>query len=255
MSAPQTPAEQRRLVPEGYRVLVVGGSSGIGRTLVAALARDGARVVSGDLPGAPDPAPDLSDLVRHTDLDIGDEDGVGTAVGSAVDWLGGLDAVVNCAGILGRVLPAAEEPLDQFHRLIRVNLVGAFLLSRAVLPIMADAGYGRLLHLASIAGKEGNPQMTGYSASKAGVIGMVKALAKEYAGTGVTINAIAPASIETPMIAEMTPERRDVQRSLVPMGRFGTATEAATLIRFLISPEASFSTGFVHDLSGGRASY
>lgn len=116
-------------------------------------------------------------------------------------------------------------------------------------------GYGRIIHIASIAGKEGNPQMAAYSASKAGVIGLVKAVGKEYAASGVTVNAIAPASIETPLIQAMDPERRDVQKSLIPMGRFGTAEEIAGIVSFIASDDASSTTGFVFDASGGRADY
>jgi NAD(P)-dependent dehydrogenase (short-subunit alcohol dehydrogenase family) len=252
---PQTIAERPAGSIAGYRVLVVGASSGIGRAVVDLLAESGATVAACDLPGATWPTDEPGESVTRFPIDVTDVESVEAAVRSAVADLGGLDAVVNCAGFLGSVVPAAEEPMEQIERLLRVNLLGAFAVSRAVLPVMAANGFGRLVHVASMAGKDGNPQMTGYSASKAGVIGMVKALGKEYADTGVTVNAIAPASIETPLIAGMTPERQEVQRRLVPMGRFGTPAEAAALIRYVISPEASFTTGFVHDLSGGRATY
>jgi len=237
----------------GYRAIVIGAASGIGRAVVDLLTDCGAAVAACDLPGASWTG-DASDVGRFP-IDVTSTLSVEAAVRDAVAHLDGLDAVVNCAGILGSVRPAIEEPYEQFERLLQVNLLGAFAVSRAVLPIMVANGFGRLVHVASMAGKDGNPQMAGYSASKAGVIGMVKALGKEYADSGVTINAIAPAGIDTPMIAALTPERQEVQRQLVPMGRFGTAGEAAALIRYVISPEASFTTGFVYDLSGGRASY
>jgi 3-oxoacyl-[acyl-carrier protein] reductase len=237
----------------GYRAIVVGAASGIGRAVTELLTDCGAAVAACDLPGA-SWADDASGVARFP-IDVTSTHSVEAAVRDAVAHLDGIDAVVNCAGILGSVRPAVEEPYEQFERLLRVNLLGAFAVTRAVLPIMIANGFGRLVHVASMAGKDGNAQMAGYSASKAGVIGMVKALGKEYADSGVTINAIAPAGIDTPMIAGLTPERQEVQRQLVPMGRFGTAGEAAALIRYVISPEASFTTGFVYDLSGGRASY
>jgi 2-dehydro-3-deoxy-L-rhamnonate dehydrogenase (NAD+) len=237
------------------KVMVVGASSGIGRAVVELLAADGVRVAACDLPDAHWPTDRPAARVSRFDLDVTDVHSVHTAVAAAIETLDGLDAVVNCAGVLGSVLPGADEPVEQFERLLRINLVGAFTISQAVLPVMAGRGFGRLVHIASMAGKDGNPRMTGYSASKAGLIGMVKALGKEYAKTGVTVNAIAPASIETPLIAGMTPQRQETQRRLVPMGRFGTPAEAAALIRFVISPDASFTTGFVYDLSGGRATY
>jgi 3-oxoacyl-[acyl-carrier protein] reductase len=255
LSNPRTTAEHQVGSIHGYRALVVGASSGIGRAVVKLLAECGAAVVAGDLPGASWPTDATDRSVLRVPVDVTDVAGVELAVHDAIAELDGIDAVVNCAGILGGVVPGAEEPLEQFERLLRVNLLGAFAISRTVLPTMAANGFGRLVHIASMAGKDGNPQMVGYSASKAGVIGMVKALGREYAGTGVTVNAIAPAGIDTPMIAGMTPERQEVQRRLVPMGRFGRPEEAAALIRYVISPEASFTTGFVYDLSGGRATY
>src|SRR5690606_31665265 len=130
-----------------------------------------------------------------------------------------------------------------------------FAVTRTALAHLVPQGFGRIIHIASIAGKEGNPQMAAYSASKAGVIGMVKAIGREYAASGVTVNAIAPASIDTPLIQGMTAERREVQKSLIPMGRFGTAEEIAGLVAYIASPDSSFTTGFVFDASGGRATY
>lgn len=253
MTDPRAVAECQVGSVLGYRAIVVGAASGIGRAVAELLTDCGAAVAACDLPGA-SWAGDTSGVARFP-IDVTSTQSVDAAVRAAVAHLDGLDAVVNCAGILGSVRPAIEEPYEQFERLLQVNLLGAFAVTRAVLPIMVANGFGRLVHVASMAGKDGNAQMAGYSASKAGVIGMVKALGKEYADSGVTINAIAPAGIDTPMIAGLTPERQEVQRQLVPMGRFGTAGEAAALIRYVISPEASFTTGFVYDLSGGRASY
>lgn len=233
------------------RCLVVGAASGIGQATTDRLGRHGNRVVTADLPSAHwpnshSPQPQLS-------VDIGDSHSVREAVEQAASRLGGLDVVINTAGILGKVQPSSQETLEEFDRLIRVNLTGAFALSKAVLPLMARNGFGRLIHFSSTAGKEGVPGMAGYSASKAGVTGLVKALAKEYATTGVTINAIAPGKIDTPLIGGKPPTAEDLQR--IPMGRLGTAEEAAALVEYIASPEASYTTGFVFDLSGGRAVY
>lgn len=238
-----------------HRAVVIGASSGMGAATVPVLRAAGARVAAFDLrstvwPEAVTEAAELTGVV-----DVTDETTLEDAFALTREVLGGVDAVVNCAGILGAVVPGVEETVGDLQRLLNINLLGAFAVSRQALPQMIEQGYGRIVHVASIAGKEGNPQMTGYSASKAGMIAMVKSLGKEYAATGVTVNAIAPASIETPLIQGMAPERREVQKSLIPARRFGTAEEIAHLIRFIVSPEASFTTGFVFDASGGRATY
>ncbi|MCP1412362.1 3-oxoacyl-[acyl-carrier protein] reductase [Paenarthrobacter sp. A20] len=186
-------------------------------------------------------------------MDITDNQSVQAVVAEVVARLGGLDVVVNTAGILGKIQPSSEESVEEFDLLLRVNLTGAFALSKAVLPVMAENGFGRLIHFSSTAGKEGVPGMTGYSASKAGITGLVKALAKEYAAAGITINAIAPGKIDTPLLNGEAPTAEDLQK--IPMRRLGTAEEAAALVEFIASREASYTTGFVFDLSGGRAVY
>lgn len=233
------------------RCLVVGAASGIGQATADRLSRSGNVVIRADLPSSRWPGKDG----RHPQLsvDIADSQSVQDAVHQAASLLGGVDIVVNTAGILGKVQPSSEETIEEFERLVRVNLIGAFALSQAVLPIMVENGYGRLIHFSSTAGKEGVPLMAGYSASKAGITGLVKALAKEYATTGVTVNAIAPGKIDTPLISGKAPTPEDLQR--IPMGRLGTPEEAAALVEFIASPEASYTTGFVFDLSGGRAVY
>lgn len=238
------------------RCLVVGAASGIGQATAERLSRNGNRVVSADLPSAHWPSahrPGQDSPNPQLSVDIADPGSVRDTVEQAAALLGGLDVVVNTAGILGKVQPSAEETFEDFDRLVRINLTGAFVLSQAVLPHLAAGGFGRLIHFSSTAGKEGVPSMTGYSASKAGVTGLVKALAKEYATTGVTVNAIAPGKIDTPLISGKPPTAEDLQR--IPMRRLGTAEEAAALIEYIASPEASYTTGFVFDLSGGRAVY
>lgn len=250
-----SPEQTARTPLQPTTAMVIGASTGIGRGVVDLLADDGSQIAAFDLPQATWPTNEPRPQVSRFNMDVTNTTSISDGLAAATDTLGEIDAVINCAGVLGTVGPAVNETLERFEHLLRINLVGAFALSQTVLPMLAERRYGRLVHVASIAGKEGNPFMTGYSASKAGLIGMVKALGKEYAQTNVTVNAIAPASIETPLTAGMTPEQRETQRQLVPMRRFGTTTEAAELIRFIISPEASFTTGFVYDLSGGRASY
>ena len=163
---------------------------------------------------------------------------------------------MNCAGITGHTnVPGHEVDPADFELVYRVNLRGAFLLSRAVLPHMLAREYGRLLHVASIAGKEGNAGMTAYSATKAGLIGMVKSLAKDYVEHGITINALAPAVILTPMVQAMPQASIDYMTAKIPMRRCGELEEAAQLIAWIVSPACSFTTGFTFDLSGGRATY
>ncbi|RFA10875.1 SDR family oxidoreductase [Subtercola boreus] len=237
----------------GQRALVVGASSGMGATIVRQLEAAGVTVASADLASAV--WPESSTGTHRYSIDVSRRETVGAAFDAAVDDLGGLEIVVNCAGILGKVVPTLDLAVEEFERLLQINLLGAFVVTQAALAVMLPAGYGRIVHIASIAGKEGNPQMAAYSASKAGVIGMVKAVGKEYATSGVTVNAVAPASIETPLIAGMTPERQQVQKSLIPLGRFGSTAEVASLVGYIVSPGASFTTGFVYDVSGGRAVY
>ncbi|MGM7678775.1 SDR family NAD(P)-dependent oxidoreductase [Microbacterium sp. A94] len=232
--------------------IVVGASSGMGAAIVRRLVADGIEVVALDLATAQWPA-DLG--ATTSSIDVTDPEGVARAIAEASAHLAHLDIVVNCAGILGPVTPTLETDQATFSRIVGLNLGGAFAVTRAALAHLVPQGFGRIIHIASIAGKEGNPQMAAYSASKAGVIGMVKAIGREYAASGVTVNAIAPASIDTPLIQGMTAERREVQKSLIPMGRFGTAEEIAGLVAYIASPDSSFTTGFVFDASGGRATY
>ncbi|WP_159705523.1 SDR family NAD(P)-dependent oxidoreductase [Arthrobacter sp. 18067] len=239
------------LTGTGLRCLIVGAASGIGEATARRLGSNGHRVIGADLPSSRWPV--SGSTYSQLDMDITDNQSVQAVVAEVVARLGGLDVVVNTAGILGKIQPSSEESVEEFDLLLRVNLTGAFALSKAVLPVMAENGFGRLIHFSSTAGKEGVQGMTGYSASKAGIIGLVKALAKEYAAAGITINAIAPGKIDTPLLNGKAPTAEDLQK--IPMRRLGTAEEAAALVEFIASPGASYTTGFVFDLSGGRAVY
>ena len=178
------------------------------------------------------------------------------AVTALVAEWGGVDVLVNSAGITGISARKTHEiTFADFERVVRVNLFGSFLAAKAVLPGMVARRYGRILHIASIAGKDGNPGMVSYSSSKAAVIGMTKSQGKEYAESGITINALAPAVIQTPLVEAMPPEQVKANTDKIPMKRCGTLDEIAAMACFIVSPETSFTTGFTFDLSGGRAVY
>jgi 2-dehydro-3-deoxy-L-rhamnonate dehydrogenase (NAD+) len=246
---------------EGRAALVTGGASGIGAAVAERVAREGARVGLIDLNAAH--LEQQAARMRATgasvevaQADVSAEASMATAVDGLASRLGRLDILVHCAGIVGTSgVNAAEFPVDEFRRVVDINLTGAFIACQRVLPHMLRNGYGRILLIASIAGKEGNPGMAGYVASKAGMIGLVKGLGKEYAATGVTINALAPAVIATPMNAATDPAtvRQLVDR--IPMKRLGTVAEAAAIACWICSEEATFNTGAIFDLSGGRATY
>ncbi|GII22631.1 SDR family NAD(P)-dependent oxidoreductase [Planosporangium mesophilum] len=241
--------------------VVVGAAAGIGKATATLLAHRGARVacLDRDVDGARRLAASLGDQGSKAvavEMDVTDDASVAEALASAERDLGPISVLVNCAGITGATNRLSEDvDVDDFDLVYRVNLRGAFLLSRAVLPRMVAHGYGRVLHVASIAGKEGNAGMVAYSATKAGLIGMVKAQGKEYAGTGVTVNALAPAVIRTAMVDAMPEAQVRYMTDRIPMKRTGTLAEAAELICWVVSPACSFTTGFTFDMSGGRAVY
>lgn len=220
--------------------LVTGGASGIGLACATALAAAGHEVVTADLAPGADVRLDVTDAA---------------AVAAAVANLDRVDVLVNSAGVIGPAKPLAEVTDAEWAATFAVNVTGTFHLCRAVTPGMVARGWGRVVNIASIAGKEGNPGLAVYSATKAAVIGLTKALGKELATTGVLVNAVAPALIETPMSATADPATTRRLASLIPMGRLGRATEVAELVAWLGSDRCSFSTGAVHDISGGRATY
>lgn len=238
----------------GYRVAIAGAASGIGRAAAGRLLSMGCEVLGldRDESGLASLAAELPVTVRSLDL----QDAV-AARRTLSGFSGGrIDALVNCVGITGRVnTPAVDVDPAEFDLVVATNLKLAFTLSQAILPGMVERRFGRVLHVASIAGKEGNPGMAAYSASKAGLIGLVKSMAKDLAASGVTVNSLAPAVIRTPLVDALPQTTVDYMTARIPMQRCGTLDEAAAMIAWIVSPACSFCTGFTFDLTGGRATY
>jgi len=224
----------------GRKALITGGTSGIGRACAERLAADGLEVVTAALASEADVVLDVTDAAR---------------VAAVVAEVGPVDVLINSAGVLGPAKSLAQISDAEWAATFAVNVTGTFHLCRAVTPGMVERGWGRVVNLASMAGKDGNPGMSAYSATKAAVIGLTKSLGKELATTGVLVNAVAPALIETPMVTSSDPATRERLASLIPMGRLGQAAEVAELVAWLCSDRCSFSTGAVYDISGGRATY
>jgi 3-oxoacyl-[acyl-carrier protein] reductase len=222
--------------------VVTGGAQGIGAAIVERLRTSGAKVKIWDLEGA-------------ARVDVADPAQVARATRDAVAELGKLDVLVNNAGIAGRNLPTVDYPVEEWERVLRVNLTSQFLCCRAVAPYMVRAGYGRIVNVASIAGKEGNPHAVAYSASKAGVIALTKSLGKELAQTGVLVNCVTPAAAKTAIFDQMSESHIRYMLSKIPMNRFAGVDEIAALACWLASEDCSFSTGAVFDISGGRATH
>lgn len=229
--------------------LVTGGASGIGAATVGRLREGGAQVAVFDL----NPDEDGEALAIAGDVTRSDE--LDAAVAQVESVLGRLDVLVCCAGVSGESLRTTEVSDAEWQRVFAVNANGVFFANRAAIPAMQRRGYGRIVNVASIAGKEGNPMAAAYSASKAAVITMTKSIGKDVAGTGILVNCVAPAVIETPMLGDMTQEHVDYMVARIPLGRMGRPDEVAHLIAFLASEELDFATGACFDLSGGRAVY
>ncbi len=239
----------------GRRAVVTGGASGIGRTVVERLAAEGARVAVWDRDGEAAAAVAAATGGIAVPLDITDWPAVETAAATTSDAFGGIDVLVCSAGITGPTVPVADFPVEAFRDVFAVNMFGLFYCNRAVIPAMRAGGYGRIVNIASIAGKEGNPNASAYSASKAAVIGFTKSLAKELAGAGVLVNSVTPAAVRTPIFDQMPQSHIDFMLSKIPLGRFGTMEEIAALVTWIASEECAFTTGAVFDASGGRAVY
>jgi 2-dehydro-3-deoxy-L-rhamnonate dehydrogenase (NAD+) len=239
--------------------VVTGAARGIGKAIAARLLKDGLKlaIVDIDEAAAGKTAADLANLGESLPIvaDITDAGSVRAMVDRILKQYSSIDVLVNNAGIGGRAAPVVDYPEQEWRRVLSVNLDGVFYCCKAVLPSMLARGSGRIINVASISGKEGNPNMSAYSSSKAGVIGFTKALAKEVATKGIYVNCITPAVIETELLAQLTDEAVNYMVAKIPMNRVGKPEEVAALVAWLASEECSFSTGAVFDISGGRATY
>lgn len=245
----------------GHTAVVTGAATGIGEAVVRRLAAAGASVAAVDLDmeGAARVAGDIAGgpgrLVFPVRADISSEESVNQAIAEVLGRTGRIDVLVNNAGIAGRAAPLWEQTAEDWQRVIAVNMNGVFHCCRAVINHMRERHYGRIVNVASIAGKEGNPNMTGYSSTKAAVIAFTKSLAKEVATEGICVNSVAPAVVRTRILDQLTPAQIEYMTARIPMRRTGTPDEIAAVIHFLASPDCSFVTGQCYDASGGRATY
>jgi NAD(P)-dependent dehydrogenase (short-subunit alcohol dehydrogenase family) len=237
--------------------IVTGAATGIGEVIARRLAEAGARVAVADMnaEAAQKAAANMGHGAFAVALDVTDPASVERGVAEVLEKTGGLHILVNNAGLAGKAAPIWEQSDEDWHKVMAVNVTGPFLLCRAVLPHMRTRGYGRIVNVASIAGKEGNPRMVAYSASKAALIGLTKSIAKEVATEGICINAISPAVIRTLMLDQLTPAQVEYMVERIPMKRTGKPEEVAAVVHFLASDECSFVTGQCYDVSGGRATY
>ncbi len=241
---------------KGQVALVTGGATGLGLAIAKALAKEGVRLALLDRDAGA-----LTRLKANFPFDawrcdIASEEEVRRTVAEVADLLGRIDILVNSAGITGATnIRSHETETENIRQVFEINFMGSYFTAKYVLPVMLKNNYGRVLHIASIAGKEGNAGMLAYSASKAAVIGMTKVQGKEYAETGITVNALAPAVIQTAMVDAMPPEQVKYMTDKIPMKRCGTLDEVAGIALYIVSPQNSFTTGFTFDLTGGRATY
>jgi len=244
---------------KGRVAVITGAAQGIGHAVAERMLNSGAGVALWDINEAQlaraSAALGALGKVTTTVVELTDENSVAAAANAAIAGHGRIDILVNSAGITGGNGTTWELAPEVWRRVIEVNLVGCYLTCRAIVPQMIQQGYGRIVNIASVAGKEGNPNASHYSASKAGLIGLTKSLGKELAKTGVLVNAVAPAAANTPILDTMKPEHIEFMLSKIPMGRFLHVDEAASLIAWLATEDCAFSTGAVFDLSGGRATY
>ncbi|NML06673.1 SDR family NAD(P)-dependent oxidoreductase [Sphingomonas sp. G-3-2-10] len=241
---------------DGRVAIVTGGASGLGRETARRIVAEGGKVVLWDI----DPewlAEAAKDVgASHVvTVDVSDQAAVDAAMAESVAALGKVDVLVNSAGITGATVPVHEFPIDSWLRVMDINLNGIFYTCRAAVPHMLEQGYGRIVNVASVAGKEGNPNASAYSASKAGVIGLTKSLGKELATRGVIANAVTPATFESPILAQLPQSQVDYMLSKIPMGRLGEVQETAAMVCFMASEECSFTTASTFDTSGGRTTF
>lgn len=240
----------------GRTAVVTGGASGLGKASAARIVAEGGRVSLWDLNADNLEAAAKEVGATHTvALDVADADAVAAAAEASNKALGRIDILIASAGITGATVPVQDFPLDSWKRVVDINLNGVFYCAHAVVPYMLANGYGRIVNVASVAGKEGNPNASAYSASKAGVIGFTKSLGKELAGKGVIANSLTPATFESPILAQLPQSQVDYMRSKIPMGRLGEVEESAAMVCFMASEECSFTTASTFDTSGGRTTY
>ncbi len=244
---------------KGQKAVVTGAARGIGNAIAERLLASGASVAIWDVDeaAAKKAAKGLAAKgeVLARAVDVTDEASVRAAAKATAERFGRIDILINNAGIAGPSVKTWEYATAEWRRVVEIDLIGVYLCSAAVLPGMLAAGYGRIVNIASIAGKEGNPNASAYSAAKAGVIALTKSIAKEVAQSGVLVNCVTPAAVETDIFAQISQQHIDYMLSKIPMGRFGKVEEVAALVAWLASSECSFSTGAAFDISGGRATY
>lgn len=238
----------------GQTAVITGGGSGIGLALAQRLSAEGAKVSAWDISESALNA-GLASFAHSVVVDQSDEEAVERATALTLKTFGSIEVLVVSAGITGPTAPLVNYSSEDWRRVMEVNVNGTFYVNRAIVPHMVARGYGRIVNVASVAGKEGNPNASAYSTSKAAVIGLTKSLAKELARTGVTVNATTPAAVQTAIFEQMSKEHIEFMLSKIPMGRFGTVEENAALIAWLASRECSFCTGAVFDITGGRSTY
>lgn len=240
----------------GRNAIITGGASGLGLDVAHRIRAEGGQVALWDLSetSLATAAGEVGALHVHA-LDVADADAVAAATRTTMAALGHVDILVCSAGITGATVPVQDFPLDNWYRTIAINLHGVFHCCRAVVPHMLARGYGRIVNIASVAGKEGNPNASAYSASKAGVIGFTKSLGKELATKGVIANSLTPATFESPILDQLPQSQVDYMRSRIPMGRLGLVQESAAMVCFMASEECSFTTASTFDTSGGRTTY
>jgi 2-dehydro-3-deoxy-L-rhamnonate dehydrogenase (NAD+) len=242
---------------KGRHAVVTGGATGLGCAIAERLVASGGSVSlwDRDLPAAQRAAQALGASASAVEVDVSRHESVRQAVAATSRHTQRVDALINSAGITGPNNKVWDYPIEAWRQVIDVNLNGLFYCCREIVPLMRDAGYGRIVNIASVAGKDGNPNASAYSASKAAVIALTKSLGKELADTGVRVNCVTPAAVKTAIFDQMSEQHIQFMLSKIPMGRFGTPAEIAALVAWLCTEECSFSTGAVFDLSGGRSTY
>ena len=240
----------------GRAAIITGGASGLGKSVARRIVSEGGSVALWDLDAEKLRATQNEIGATHVEvLDVSNPAAVAAAAHATAGALGKVDILVCSAGITGATAPVHEYPLDSWQHVIDINLNGLFYCNRSIIPLMLANGYGRIVNLSSVAGKEGNPNASAYSASKAGVIGLTKSLGKELADKGIIANALTPATFESPILAQLPPSQVEYMRAKIPMGRLGDVDESAAMVCFMASEECSFTTASTFDTSGGRTTF